>query len=218
MELQSNLYTHLYHLNLCLQRLERKNLVHVLAWRNHGNVRRYMRKKARISHKKHLQWYKEQQHKSLYFLLYDPALSSALGLYQLSDIKSFQNQYTEAEVGLFMNPKAKQSYTYLPWLGSCVWLHHAFHVLAFKALWATVRASNQQVQAYNHALGFVASGNSTTPGFLRYVLRPPNFYQAMKTHDSLFKALDRTNSGLCLYDAKNRLTKHVDGIYASIPV
>lgn len=135
----------------CVRPMVHADLAHVLAWRNHPQVRRHMYTQHEITLDEHRQWFERaQQDPRKHLLLFEFDLQP-LGFINFNDLA----QGGIAEWGFYAAPHAPKGSGRR--LGRAA-LDHAFGSLKFHKVYGQVLASNEGSIGFHRSLGFQQEG------------------------------------------------------------
>lgn len=135
----------------CIRPLVEDDLVTILEWRNHPEVRRYMLKQHEIGFSEHRAWFAKVSSDSSRRLLIIEKAKQAIGFVQFSKV----DEGGIADWGFYARPGAPKGTGRK--LGTLA-LQHAFSCLALHKVCGQVIAGNQASIVFHQRLGFKLEG------------------------------------------------------------
>lgn len=137
--------------NAKIRKLEEKDLVQVLDWRNHDDIRKWMVNTSKINFEDHKVWFERNQNRTDRFFCifeYDG---------QSQGYISFQNMENSSayEWGFYIKPFAERGMGQL--LGKAA-IQYAFNCLDIHKIFGQVLAFNEKSILFHQKLGFQQEG------------------------------------------------------------
>jgi UDP-4-amino-4,6-dideoxy-N-acetyl-beta-L-altrosamine N-acetyltransferase len=123
------------------------DLLMVLTWRNHSDVRRFMYSPHEITLTEHREWFARASHDMTRRLLIVEISKQALGFVQFSQVADSGT----ADWGFYVSPEAPKGSGRM--LGVAA-LNYAFDSLNLKKVYGQVISSNQSSIAFHQRMGF----------------------------------------------------------------
>jgi UDP-4-amino-4,6-dideoxy-N-acetyl-beta-L-altrosamine N-acetyltransferase len=134
-----------------MRRMNHGDLEHVLSWRNHPDVRRYMLTKHEIGLDEHTRWFERASQDPARHLLIHERSGQALGFVQIHEIASGGI----ADWGFYLAPHAPKGTGAGLGLGA---LEYAFETACLHKICGQTLASNDRSIRFHQKLGFYQEG------------------------------------------------------------
>lgn len=134
-----------------LRKLEEKDLLLILDWRNHDDIRKWMVNASIIQYEDHLQWFRRNQNRvdrSFYVFEYNKELQGYVSFQQVENSLAH-------EWGFYIKPNAEKGMGVL--LGKTA-LMFAFQQLKITKIFGQVLSFNENSIKFHHKLGFKQEG------------------------------------------------------------
>ena len=134
-----------------LRKLEEKDLVQVLEWRNHDEIRKWMVNTSKIAYEDHKMWFERNKSRTDRFFCVFEYNEQPQGYISFQSIEN-SSAY---EWGFYIKPDAEKGMGKI--LGQAA-IQYAFDVLGIQKIFGQVLAFNEKSIFFHQKLGFKQEG------------------------------------------------------------